>query len=50
MNAYCRSDQTESSREECLSDAHLEYVLSYLEQVGAREEAVVSRFLAAKAR
>jgi hypothetical protein len=33
------SSQTESSWEECLSDAHLEFVLSYFEQVRAREEA-----------
>jgi hypothetical protein len=50
MRAYGISSETESSWEECLSDAHLEYVLNYLEQVRAREEAVVSQFLAARER
>jgi hypothetical protein len=50
LHPYGISAQTESSWEDCLSDAHLEYVLTYLEQVRAREEAVVSQFLAARER
>jgi hypothetical protein len=40
---------TESTAPDALSDAHLEYILDYLEIVRAHEAAVIEQFLAAKA-
>jgi hypothetical protein len=42
------SCETESNWPDALSDAHLEYILNYLEIVRAHEAAVIDQFLAAK--
>jgi hypothetical protein len=44
------SSQTESSWEDCLSSAHWQFVLAYLESAQAHEAAIIEQFLAAKER
>jgi hypothetical protein len=44
------SSHTESSWPDALSEAHRGYVLAYIEQVQAREAAVIEGFLAARER
>ena len=43
---YGVSEETESNAEQWLSQAHTAFILAYVEQQQACEEAVISRFLA----
>lgn len=46
---YGISLDTESSWEECLSSAHRQFVLEYLEAIQAKEAAIIDQFLETRA-